>query len=97
MRAIGTGQTVLLDVQCVAPCMPGATLSEVDGNSFTGKVKVKVGPIVVIYSGTAEFVEQDAALSFDTPNAPSKRTSRFTRAAAITRQRRRGAIRRARL
>ena len=36
---------VLLDVERIAPCMPGATLDAVDGDDFEGKVKVKVGPI----------------------------------------------------
>ncbi|HVV31331.1 MAG TPA: SRPBCC domain-containing protein [Mycobacteriales bacterium] len=52
---------VLLDVQRVAPCMPGATLESVDGDRFDGKVKVKVGPVVVTYKGTAEFLEKDEA------------------------------------
>jgi uncharacterized protein len=51
---------VLLDVERVAPCMPGATLDEVDGDTFAGTVKVKVGPITVAYAGTASFTEKDA-------------------------------------
>src|SRR3954468_19458208 len=50
---------VLLDVERVAPCMPGATLLTVDGDEFTGTVKVKVGPIQVTYKGTAKFAERD--------------------------------------
>jgi carbon monoxide dehydrogenase subunit G len=50
---------VLLDVEKVAPCMPGATLTSVDGDDFTGTVKVKVGPIQVTYKGQARFVEKD--------------------------------------
>ena len=52
---------VLLDVEKVAPCMPGATLTSVDGDNFTGTVKVKVGPIQVTYKGQASFVEKDDA------------------------------------
>ena len=52
---------VLLDVEKVAPCMPGAALTSVDGDSFTGTVKVKVGPIQVTYTGQASFVEKDDA------------------------------------
>jgi len=52
---------VLLDVERVAHCMPGATLDSVDGDEFNGKVKVKVGPIVVTYQGVARFVERDEA------------------------------------
>lgn len=52
---------VLLDVERVAPCMPGASLTSVDGDDFTGTVKVKVGPIQVTYKGQARFVEKDDA------------------------------------
>jgi uncharacterized protein len=52
---------VLLDVEKVAPCMPGATVTSVDGDDFTGTVKVKVGPIQVTYKGQAKFVEKDDA------------------------------------
>ena len=52
---------VLLDVERVAPCMPGATLDSVDGDTINGRVKVKVGPITVTYRGTATFVEKDEA------------------------------------
>ena len=51
---------VLLDVERVAPCMPGATIESVQGDSFTGKVKVRVGPVTVAYTGTASFLEKDA-------------------------------------
>jgi carbon monoxide dehydrogenase subunit G len=50
---------VLLDVERIAPCMPGATLTGRDGDSFTGTVKVKVGPINLTYGGTAKFVSTD--------------------------------------
>jgi carbon monoxide dehydrogenase subunit G len=50
---------VLLDPERVARCMPGATLDEAEGDEFKGRVKVKVGPIVVTYQGTAKFVEKD--------------------------------------
>ena len=36
---------VLLDIERIAPCMPGAALDSVDGDDFTGRVKVKLGPI----------------------------------------------------
>jgi carbon monoxide dehydrogenase subunit G len=49
----------LLDPERVAPCVPGATLTGVDGDSFTGTVKVKVGPITLLYKGTGTFTEQD--------------------------------------
>jgi carbon monoxide dehydrogenase subunit G len=57
--AIDEAWKVLLDVERVAPCMPGATLLTVDGDEFTGTVKVKVGPIQVTYKGQAKFAERD--------------------------------------
>ena len=52
---------VLLDVERIAPCMPGATLTSRDGDAFTGTVKVKVGPINLTYGGNAKFVSVDEA------------------------------------
>ncbi len=52
---------VLLDVPRVAPCMPGATLTEHDDDTFAGTVKVKVGPIALTYKGTGRFVTRDEA------------------------------------
>jgi carbon monoxide dehydrogenase subunit G len=49
----------LLDIERVAPCMPGATVEDYDGKTVTGSVRVKVGPITVTYRGTAVFEEQD--------------------------------------
>ncbi len=51
----------VLDPERVAPCMPGAALTEVDGDSFKGTVKVKVGPISLQYKGSGEFLEKDEA------------------------------------
>ncbi|WP_283138613.1 SRPBCC family protein [Rhizohabitans arisaemae] len=50
---------VLLDVERVVPCLPGATLDRIDGNEFTGRMKVKVGPITVTYRGDATFADID--------------------------------------
>ncbi|MEZ5114910.1 MAG: SRPBCC family protein [Candidatus Nanopelagicales bacterium] len=50
----------LLDVERIAPCMPGATLDGVDGDNIDGKVKVKLGPVTMTYGGKATFVEKDA-------------------------------------
>ncbi|MEU1168655.1 SRPBCC family protein [Streptomyces sp. NPDC005921] len=49
----------LLDIERVAPCLPGAVVEEYDGKTVTGSVKVKVGPVTVAYRGTAVFEEQD--------------------------------------
>lgn len=51
--------TTLLDVERIAPCMPGATLESVEGDEFTGKVKVKVGPVTITYGGQARFSDRD--------------------------------------
>jgi carbon monoxide dehydrogenase subunit G len=50
---------VLLDVERIAPCMPGATVDEFDGEVITGRIKVKVGPVSLTYRGTAKFTERD--------------------------------------
>jgi uncharacterized protein len=50
---------VLLDIESIAPCMPGAALDTVDGDEFTGSVKVRLGPIGLTYKGQARFVEKD--------------------------------------
>ena len=50
---------VLLDIERIAPCMPGASLDDVDGDDFSGRVKVKLGPISLTYQGNASFVEKD--------------------------------------
>ncbi len=54
-----TAWATLLDVETVAPCMPGATLESVDGDEMTGKVKVKLGPVSMTYAGSARFVSKD--------------------------------------
>jgi carbon monoxide dehydrogenase subunit G len=52
---------VLLDVERIGPCMPGATIDSVDGDAFTATVKVKLGPMGLTYKSKATFVEKDAA------------------------------------
>ncbi len=52
---------VLLDIERIAPCMPGAALDSVAGDDFTGRVKVKLGPINLTYQGKASFIEKDEA------------------------------------
>ena len=65
---------VLLDVERVAPCMPGATLDSVDGDTVTGRVKVKVGPVSLTYSGQARFTERDEQAKSITLEASGKET-----------------------
>jgi carbon monoxide dehydrogenase subunit G len=52
---------VLLDVERIAPCMPGAQLQEIEGDEYRGIVKVKVGPITAQYKGAARITDTDEA------------------------------------
>jgi carbon monoxide dehydrogenase subunit G len=66
----------LLDVNSVVGCVPGAELVEVvDASTFKGKVKVKVGPITVAYSGTAKIVDRDDAARSATLEAEGRETT----------------------
>jgi carbon monoxide dehydrogenase subunit G len=47
--------------ETIAPCFPGATLTEYEGDSFTGTVKVKLGPISLTYKGKGTYVTRDEA------------------------------------
>jgi uncharacterized protein len=65
---------VLLDVEQVAPCMPGATVDSVDDDVVTGRVKVKVGPVALTYAGKARFTERDEQARSITLEASGKET-----------------------
>lgn len=53
---------VLLDIERVAPCLPGAQLIEtIDAKTFKGRVAVRLGPVAVAFVGTARFEEIDEA------------------------------------
>ncbi|MDY6995994.1 MAG: SRPBCC family protein [Actinomycetota bacterium] len=78
-----TAWTVLTDVQRVAPCIPGAQLLAVDGDDFTGAVKVKVGPITVSYQGEATFAEKDEAAQRVVIRAAGKETRGSGNATAL--------------
>ncbi len=47
------------DIESVAACFPGASVSSVEGDTFSGSCKVKLGPIALVYNGTGTFVEKD--------------------------------------
>lgn len=51
---------VLLDLERLAPCVPGATLTSRDGDDFHGKIKVKLGPVGLTYNGVIKILSQDA-------------------------------------
>jgi carbon monoxide dehydrogenase subunit G len=65
---------VLLDVERVAPCMPGASLDSVNGDEIAGRIKVKVGPISMTYAGTAKFTERNREAGVVTLDASGKET-----------------------
>ena len=75
--------TVLTDVERIAPCIPGAQLLSVDGDAFTGAIKVKVGPITVQYQGNAEFKEKDDNAHRAVIKAVGKETRGQGNAAAV--------------
>jgi uncharacterized protein len=76
---------VLLDVEKVAPCMPGATLTSFDGESFEGNVKVKLGPVSLTYGGKGRFVSRDDAAHTTVIEASGKDTrGRGTAAATVS-------------
>lgn len=60
-RGIDETWRILNDLEFIAPCMPGAQLTEIEGDEYRGLVKIKVGPITANYKGRASFVEQDQA------------------------------------
>ena len=76
---------VLLDVERVAPCMPGASLDSVVGDEIKGRIKVKVGPISMTYAGTARFTERDAATRVMKLEASGKETRGAGTASATVR------------
>jgi len=59
--AIAEAWNVLTNVERIAPCLPGAQLQEIEGETYRGAVKVKVGPIQAQFKGQASFVEKDDA------------------------------------
>ena len=82
-----TAWKTLTDVERVAPCMPGATLLSVDGDTFSGEVRVKLGPISLKYAMTATFLEQDVEIRRATIEARGKeKRGSGTAAARITLQ-----------
>jgi len=47
------------DIGSVAECFPGATVTSVEDDTFQGSVKVKLGPIALVYNGSGTFIEKD--------------------------------------
>jgi carbon monoxide dehydrogenase subunit G len=47
------------NVEKLAPCFPGATVTEVDGDEFSGKLKIKLGPSTLVYNGSGRYLERN--------------------------------------
>jgi carbon monoxide dehydrogenase subunit G len=47
------------NLEVLAPCFPGATITSVEGDEFAGSVKIKLGPIALVYSGSGRYVERN--------------------------------------
>ncbi|UPK74481.1 SRPBCC family protein [Nocardioidaceae bacterium SCSIO 66511] len=75
------------DLERIAPCFPGATLSSVEGDEFKGSVKVKLGPIALQYNGTGQFIERDESARRAVIEAKGKdRRGNGTASATVTAQ-----------
>jgi carbon monoxide dehydrogenase subunit G len=74
---------VLLDVARIAPCMPGATVDEVDGDVVNGRIKVKVGPVSLTYKGTATFTDRNESERKVSVEASGKETRGAGTASAV--------------
>ncbi len=60
-RPIDEAWPLITDVERIAPCLPGAELQEVEGETYRGVVKVKLGAISSQFKGEAHFIERDDA------------------------------------
>ncbi|MEV0404536.1 SRPBCC family protein [Actinoallomurus sp. NPDC050550] len=63
---------VLLDVERIAPCMPGATLDAAEADEFTGRLKVRLGAMTITYRGAARIASRDDAAHTVTIEASGK-------------------------
>jgi uncharacterized protein len=78
-----TAWKTLLDVEAIAPCMPGATLTSFDGDNFTADVKVKLGPVTMNFAGAGKFVKKDEATHTAVIDASGKETKGAGTAGAL--------------
>ncbi|MDX2378979.1 MAG: SRPBCC family protein [Acidimicrobiia bacterium] len=58
-RPVGEAWPIITDIERIAPCLPGAELQEIEGETFRGVVKVKLGAISTQFKGEAHFTERD--------------------------------------
>ena len=59
--SVGDAWTAFNDLELIAPCFPGAVITSVDGDDFTGTAKIKLGPIALMYTGKGIWRERDEA------------------------------------
>lgn len=60
-RPVDEAWPIITDIERIAPCLPGAELQEIEGDTFRGVVKVKLGAISTQFKGEAHFTERDDA------------------------------------
>lgn len=72
------------DLGRVAPCMPGAVLDTLDGDAFTGRVKVKIGAVQMSYSGEGTVTRDEAARSMHLDLSGSETRGSGTASATVT-------------
>lgn len=60
-RPVDEAWPIITDIERIAPCLPGAELQEVEGDTFRGVVKLKLGAISTQFKGEAHFTERDDA------------------------------------
>lgn len=75
---------LFLDLGRVAPCMPGAVLDTLDGDAFTGRVKVKVGAVQMSYRGEGTVTRDEAARSMHLGLSGSETRGSGTVSATVT-------------
>ena len=74
---------LLTDLEKIAPCLPGATLTGVDGDDYKGRVRIKVGPITANYSGVARFESRDDEAKVAVLKAEGRETKGQGNASAV--------------
>lgn len=83
-RPVDVTWEVLTDLERIAPCLPGAQLIEIEGDEYRGLMKVKVGPIIAKYQGTATFASRDETARVATIRASGRDRRQGSADAVIT-------------
>lgn len=74
---------ILTDLERIAPCLPGASLSSAEGDEYKGSVKIKVGPITANYAGVAHFESKDVEQRIAVLRAEGRETKGQGNASAV--------------